>query len=110
MRDLQCPSCTRMELVMTTWWDRASEDEKLGQIDAGIELGMTARQVGINVGATKETIHSFARYRGRNFPLIAGTARSMLMRNKPTVQLRRARRAYFSGEPVNLWGAGHGAI
>lgn len=57
---------------MSTWWDRATDEQKLVQIDAGIELGMTGRQISMNLrapvsvdGGSKVT--TFARRHGRSF-------------------------------------------
>lgn len=51
-----------------TFWKTASKAQKLAQIDAGIELGMTARQVGMNVGIGKRQVLYFAEEHGRKFP------------------------------------------
>lgn len=57
---------------MSTWWDRATDEQKLAQIDAGIALGMTGKQISMNLrapvnadGGSKVT--SFARRHGRSF-------------------------------------------
>ena len=60
-----------------TFWKTASKAQKLAQIDAGIELGMTARQVGLNVGAHKNTVQQFARENGRHFSSNAKPAQSV---------------------------------
>ncbi len=58
---------------MSTWWERATDEQKLEQIDAGIALGMTGKQISMNLrayvnsdGGSKVT--SFARRHGRSFP------------------------------------------
>ena len=51
-----------------TFWKTASKAQKLAQIDAGIELGMTARQVAMNLGTTREALKVWASRNGRNFP------------------------------------------
>jgi hypothetical protein len=57
---------------MNTWWDRATDAQKLAQIDAGIALGMTGKQISMNLrapvsadGGSKVT--TFARRHGRSF-------------------------------------------
>lgn len=50
-----------------TFWKTASKAQKLAQIDAGIELGMTARQVAINLGCSPKTIFLFAGENERSF-------------------------------------------
>jgi hypothetical protein len=58
------------------WWYRASQDEKLAQVKAGIELGMTAEQVARNCGCFCEghrtgngggTVAQFAARHGLSF-------------------------------------------
>lgn len=65
------------------WWYRATNEQRLAQIDAGIELGMTAKQVAMNCGCAYEVrangagvregergaaVIAFAISHGRNFP------------------------------------------
>lgn len=61
---------------MSTWWDRATDAQKLEQIDAGIALGMTGKQVSMNLrmpvdhnGNSK--VINFANYHGRHFSRFA---------------------------------------
>lgn len=51
---------------MTNFWQTSSKAQKLKQIDAGISLGMTARQIAINCGTTKDAILYFCRENGRS--------------------------------------------
>ena len=57
---------------MKTWWERASTEDRLAQIDGGIECGMTAKQISLCVGASAGhdggTLRAFATRYGRNFP------------------------------------------
>lgn len=53
---------------MTKFWESATQDQRLKQIDAGIELFMTARQIAMNCGATKQAILSYGHRHGRKFP------------------------------------------
>lgn len=54
-----------------TFWNTATREEKLAQIDGGIECGMTARQVAMCLGAPEKydgiAVRSFARMNGRSF-------------------------------------------
>lgn len=53
-----------------TFWDTASTTRKLVQIDAGIELGMTRKQIAMCLGANSPTaIGAFANHHGRRFPM-----------------------------------------
>ena len=63
----------------SSWWSRASREQKLAQIDGGIECGMSARHIAVNVGVTTSAIHEYGRRNGRRF-----TGKNT------TVQLRRA--------------------
>lgn len=51
---------------MTSFWQSSSKAQKLAQIDAGISLGLTARQIAINCGTTKDAILYFCRENGRS--------------------------------------------
>lgn len=58
---------------MSTWWDRATDAQRLAQIDAGIALGMSSKQISMNLrvevnehGGGK--VFNFANYHGRHFP------------------------------------------
>ena len=52
-----------------SWWSRASTKQKLAQIDGGISLGMTAKQVAKNVRVdAASTVQAFANRHGRHFP------------------------------------------
>lgn len=57
-----------------SWWSRASSEQKLAQIDGGIELGMSSRQIALNVGATRAAVLEFGRRAGRQFVAKASTA------------------------------------
>lgn len=48
------------------FWQKSSKAQKLEQIDAGISLGMTARQIAINCGTTKDAILYLCRETGRS--------------------------------------------
>ncbi len=58
---------------MSTWWKNASTEDRLKQIDAGISLGMTARQVAMNLrvqmypGSRESAVSRFANNHGRYF-------------------------------------------
>ena len=52
---------------MTTFWQTATQEQKLAQIDGGIECGMNARQVGTNCGAMRDHVLRFAQLHGRHF-------------------------------------------
>lgn len=53
----------------SSWWSRASTEQKLAQIDGGIECGMTAKQIArvLRVDAVS-TVSAFAGRHGRHFP------------------------------------------
>lgn len=57
---------------MTTWWDRATVAQKLKQIDAGIALGMSSKQIAMNLRLEADQhgiakVSYFANSHGRNF-------------------------------------------
>lgn len=51
----------------SSWWSRASKDQKLAQIDGGIDCGMFARHIAMNVGASVSAVQEFGRRHGRKF-------------------------------------------
>ena len=46
------------------WWENASRDERLAQVKAGAELGMTWKQVAMNCRTTQAKVQHFAHYYG----------------------------------------------
>ena len=55
-----------------TFWKTATTEQKLAQIDGGIECGMNAVQVAMNCGATPPQVHGVALYNGRSFGATQG--------------------------------------
>ncbi len=110
---------------MAGWWYRASREERLAQIDAGIELGMTSAQVAMNCGCHQEqhrsshgghTVLSFARSHGRHFPRCTeNTLRKIRenvgsvaplfgdYRSRRSVRIDAATDAYLNGDSIDLW-------
>lgn len=85
---------------MSGWWDRASIEQRLVQVDAGIELGMTALQIALASGFRDGLeVGKFA----------LNHARHIGRRGKTSTRLRangvklRAKWAYDHGEPVDFW-------
>lgn len=83
-----------------TWWDKASTEERLAQIDGGLECGLTARQVAMASRAVRSQIVKFAGAHGRHFPMTGSGTPSHQRKNKARVD----RSAFFRGEPVDMWG------
>jgi len=59
------------------WWYSATREQKLAQVRAGIELGMTAQQIAMNCGCLYRNrrdgsrgglVSHFAEYHGLTFP------------------------------------------
>lgn len=50
-----------------SFWENATQEQKLAQIDGGIECGMNATQIAINCGTTTEGLRKFGRYHDRSF-------------------------------------------
>lgn len=73
-----------------SWWSRASTEQKLAQIDGGIELGMSGRHIALNVGATRSAVLEFGRRHGRRFVARASPAR--MQQAGRIAGLQRARR------------------
>lgn len=104
---------------MSGWWNSASREEKLAQIDGCIEVGMTTAQCAMNLrfydpASGRGTIGNFARRHGREFPNISGMRRvnsGLITTIEGRVVTRKQardadrRQAYLSGEPVDFWSA-----
>lgn len=85
------------------WWYRANQTQKVAQVEAGIELGMTARQVSIASGAKvtgygSGPVAMFAWSHGLSFPRRGNSAAGERSKRKQS-----ARAAYDRGEPVDFW-------
>lgn len=82
------------------WWDRASVEQRLAQIDAGIELGMTALQVAMASGSPDGVaVGAFALNHGRHM----GRGGKTSSRLRAGGLKRSAKWAYDHGEPVDFW-------
>lgn len=101
------------------WWHRATTEQRLAQIDAAIQLKMTAGQVAKNCGCYDaqdyanfpgKVVASFAASHGRYFnskrpwSLNIGHVGGKPVA-KRTIAIEHARSAYLSGEVVDFWGA-----
>lgn len=87
------------------WWHRASTEQRLAQLDGGIECGLTARQIAVISQTTRHAVLQYAHIHRR--PLAAsradasgdgGAAYQAKLRRE-----RARRQAYQSGEPVDFW-------
>jgi len=50
-----------------TFWTQATDTQRLAQIDGGIELRMSIRQIAINVGAEPHQVKALGVKHGRKF-------------------------------------------
>lgn len=81
---------------MTTFWQHASVEQKLAQIDGGIELQMTSAQVAKNCGTSPASVRAFAMHNGRSFKNSS--------RSKPWAKQKRRekrRRVLVDGKKLN---------
>lgn len=81
------------------WWDKASTEERLAQIDGGIECCMTSRQVAIASRTSMGAVIGFAARHGRSFPNVGATPNRRRMG-----RIVSDRAAYLRGDRVDLWG------
>lgn len=51
-----------------TFWTTATTEQKLAQIDGGIECGMNSTQIAMNCGADPVAVRNLVRTYGRAFP------------------------------------------
>jgi hypothetical protein len=85
----------------SSWWHNATTEQRLAQIDGGIECGMTVRQVAMASRAPIGTVQTFATRHDRRFPLKTKSTSAGFSRNASKM---RDRAAYFSGRPADFWG------
>lgn len=83
------------------WWYRADDAQRLFQLDAGIELGLTIKQIALALSGHWKTISAFAYANGRQFPTTYVEAG--IRRGRMTAGKRSAGAAYFRGENVDMW-------
>ena len=88
-------------LTKSSWWHNATTEQRLAQIDGGLECGMTLAQVGMASGTTANAIHYFASAHNRRFP---AKGRSTSAGRDRVAANMRDRAAYFSGRPADFWG------
>lgn len=89
--------------MKTTWWHRATEAQKLTQIDAALELGVNFAALARNLGTTPGNVYAFARRHGRRFISLRRSEQCYVSAKKRRV--RDLQRAYWLGEPVDFWSA-----
>lgn len=89
--------------MSATWWDRASAEQRLAQIDAALELGVEMGVLAAYLGTSRHSLVKFAYRHGRR---LMGLRRTVATTRTEKVKERRAmRRDYFSGAPVDFWAA-----
>lgn len=85
-------------MTKSDWWYSATPDQKLAQIDGGIECGMTAAQVAMVSGTSGNTALHFAGDHGRSF-----VARKPSGSKRRFFGVQRQRAAYSNGDAVDFW-------
>lgn len=71
-----------------TFWNTATQEQKLAQIDGGIECGMNSTQIAMNCGTDRIIVIGFAHHRGRKFPHDVGAGKGVLGRKHIGDRLR----------------------
>ena len=82
-----------------SWWSSASTEQRLTQVDAGIELGMTSRQVALASGTTAHAIRLMASYHSRRF---AAAPKAVASKKRRAI-LHRDRDQFIRGNAVDFW-------
>lgn len=90
---------------MNGWWYRASVAQRLAQVDAGLELGMTAKQIALASGARRrENIKQFCATHDRH---LTWTRYEAQEKGRATQANRKGRReAYLRGDAASYWEQG----
>lgn len=82
-----------------SWWHKATVEQKLAQIDGGIECGMTSRQIGMNCGASLNVVKIFCSEHGRKLPARTGSMAASRASGKNGGAVTRIARARQFGVP-----------
>lgn len=94
-----------------SWWHNATTEQRLAQIDGGIECGMSGRQIALATGLGPDkrmSVVKAALQHGRNLGASGlGNARVQEGRRRRH-NLDRNRRAYLHGERVDFFGTAGG--
>lgn len=94
-----------------SWWKHATREQRLAQIDGGIALNMTGKQVAINCGLLShgepapETICAYASKYNRSFH-----GESVAMHERAIVASHRAMRQKIEGMGIDLASTVHARL
>jgi len=72
-----------------SWWDKASDEQRLAQIDGGIECQMSRGQVATNLGTTFKSIRNFCIKNGRDFSKSSNAGNHKIYHTLSIVNARR---------------------
>jgi len=93
--------------MTNNWWQNASTEARLAQIDGAIDLGMTVRQTCLasgmpydDISAKNNPVRSFAYQHGRTFGRTSAKARVISQRKHAP---EKRRRSYLAGESREHW-------
>lgn len=88
------------------WWYRATDAERLAQIDEAIDLGFTAKQVAINCGCAEGggIVTAFAAMHNRHFDNVIAVHKRPNLGPRRAVCLATAKEAFLNGDAIDLWG------
>lgn len=86
---------------MNNWWSNASAEQRLAQIDGGIECGLSAREIAGFSRLTDgvDVIRTFARRHDRR----CANQRNAAIGTERRLAAVRARRAFIAGEAIDFW-------
>ncbi|AGR47916.1 hypothetical protein PHIM7_213 [Sinorhizobium phage phiM7] len=70
------------------YWNNATEDQKLAQIKAGLELGMTQKQIAMNLKVPSHVIRFFAHKHHLDFYEVSNAERIRKMNLEYTPETR----------------------
>lgn len=70
------------------WWKNATDEQRLAQVQSGLELGMTQKQIALNLKVSKDVIQHFASRNHLDFYEVANAERIRKMNIEYTPETR----------------------
>lgn len=71
-----------------SWWNNATDEQRLAQVKSGLELGMTQKQIALNLKVSKDVIHGFATRNHLDFYEVANAERARKLFGTYTPEMR----------------------